>query len=162
MKRALVIAVCASGCGVDCGPPSQIDGTYAVFANAVTWDGTNLEEFPYATSPANGWSEWSIVWDSVTGAMTVLIDDDAFDAGGSWNTIECGVFTLDFGGPYRDGPDLHAFDATGEFAVFADHLEGSWEYQEDWTTGQGPQAAAGMFECVGNISGTRIGEPFSE
>jgi hypothetical protein len=146
----------ASGCGVDCGPASDIAGVYDVFANVVEYDGTNLENYPADTSPATGWSEWSILVDA--DSVTVLIDEASFPARAAVSTIECGRFTLGFDGPYRQDGDLHALSVAGEFSVFADHLEGTWDYEEEWTSG----TASGTFEATGNVSGTRTGEPFSE
>ena len=146
----------ASGCGVECGSPSDIAGTYAVFANVVEYDGSNLENFPADTSPANGWSEWSIL----VGAdgVTLLIDDDSFSPRTTVSTVECGSFTMDLDGAYREDNDVHVLSASGEFNVFASHLEGTWDYEEEWTVGKD----AGTFTATGNLSGTWIGEPFEE
>lgn len=149
-------AAAASGCGVDCGAVDQIAGTYAVFANVVEYDGSNLENFPADTSPANGWTEWSIIVD--TDSVTLLIDDDTFSPRTTVSTVECGSFTMEFDGAYRQDDDVHVLSAAGEFNLFADHLEGTWDYEEEWTAGK----AAGTFEATGNVSGTRIGAPFQE
>lgn len=158
LRGSLLVAgaAAASGCGVDCGPTDQIAGTYAVFANVVTYDGSNLENFPADTSPANGWSEWSILVDA--DSVTVLIDEDSFPARATVSTVECGSFGLAFDGAYRQDGDVHVLSADGDFNVFADHLEGTWDYEEEWTVGKD----SGTFEATGNVSGTRIGEPFQE
>ena len=62
----------SSGCGLDCGNPSLSNGHYAIFANVLEYEGTNLENFPSARTPANGWSEWSIEWSpEQVGVVTV-------------------------------------------------------------------------------------------
>ena len=149
-------AAAASGCGVECGPAEEIAGTYAMFANVVEYDGTNLENFPADTSPANGWTEWSIFFDG--DAVTLLIDDDSFSPRTAVSTVECGSFTMDFSGAYRQDGDVHVLSASGDFNLFADHLEGTWDYDEEWTAGKD----AGTLVATGNVSGTRIGEPFEE
>lgn len=152
MRPLPLLSLALFGCGVECEPPSQARGTYAVFANLLTFEGANLEDFPSTTSPANGWSEWEITGDDATGAMTIAIDGQPFDVGYTWSTVECGAFRVSISGRYTEGDDVHDFDADGDFALFANHLEGTWRYAEDWRTGD----AHGAFEGIGNVSGTRV------
>lgn len=160
MRPAALLALIAAplaGCGVDCGSPTQVNGVYAVFANVVEFEGTNLEAFPSYQSPANGMREWQISWDRVTNEIAVAIEGQEYQATGVWNDIECGNFTLEFGGPYAslEGTQ-HDFFATGEMVVFASQLEGSWQYQEDWT---GKDGETGSFSADGNLSGEKVGLP---
>lgn len=155
MKRVLVLLVASgSGCGVDCGPPTHVNGSYNMFANAITHDGTNLDEFPSYQSPANGWSEWLISFDAISGQTTVAIDGQAFEAGGSWDTTQCGVFSLQFGGLYLSPENTsHLFQSDGEFVGYADRVDGSWSYSESWSDGEGE---SGSFEAEGQLTGDRI------
>jgi hypothetical protein len=146
------------GCDIDCGPPRQVNGTYAVFANIMTYDGTNLEEFPSYGSPANGWREWTIAWPSSYSAdVDVQIDDTAYVAHGEWDALVCGNFTLSLSGPYVSGQgSSHEFEAEGDFAVFGTQIEGRWDYSEIWTTADGEET--GTFTTDGQIAGSRIEE----
>ncbi len=145
-----------AGCGVDCGEPTQVNGIYAVFANAVTHEGTNLEEFPSYQSPANGMREWAITWDRVSDAINIDIEGQSFAAAGEWNDIECGSFTLDFGGPYQSPEgSTHQIAAVADLVVFAQSLEGTWEYDEDWTSETGE---SGTFSAHGQLSGEKVGK----
>jgi hypothetical protein len=156
MNRALLLSLVAplalaAGCGVDCGDPTQVNGRYAVFANVLTFDGTNLEEFPSYGSPANGFSEWTIDWDRVAGEVHLTIDDFPFTGTGVWDDIECGNFTLDFAGPYTDADGAsHDLTATGSYVVFADQLVGDWTYSETWTSLDGE---SGTFDADGQVAG---------
>lgn len=155
LHLVLLVAVAAApGCGVDCGAPTQVNGTYAMFANVITYDGTHLEDFPSEMSPANGPSEWLIAFDAISGQTTVAIDGQAYDAGGSWNTEECGRFNLQFGGLYLSAAHTtHLFQATGDFLGYNGHIEGTWTYSEDWSDGNGHD---GTFHTEGQLSGDRI------
>jgi hypothetical protein len=157
VSRAAIVAaaVASSGCGVDCGTPDQVNGVYAVFAN-VTGDVevSNPEAFPSYMSPANGWGEWTIEWDRVSGDVRMTVDDQAYDAVGTWDPIECGTFDLEFGGPYLSPEGTtHDFYAVGSFVVFANQLEGNWEYSEDWVAVDGQ---SGTFATDGQVSGERV------
>jgi hypothetical protein len=153
----LLGAVCVaagSGCGVDCGPPTQVNGAYAMFANVLTYEGTNLEAFPSYQSPANGESEWLIAFDAISGQTTIGIDGQSFDAGGTWDTTQCGVFSLQFGGLYLSAANTsHLFEANGDFVGYGDHVEGTWTYSENWSDGQGE---SGTFDADGQLAGDRI------
>lgn len=153
MRRLLWLCVFApaAGCGVACDAPTEVNGTYSVFANTLTHEGTNLENFPSYSSPANGWSEWTILWDEANAAITVAIDGQSYGASGSWDGVECGTFDMAFGGAY-DGGDgsVHAFTSTGNYVTYADHLEGVWHYEEAWSDGGGQ---VGDFEAEGQVSG---------
>lgn len=156
------LAVFGTGCSVDCGSPSQINGRYAIFANQVQLlDLTNEENFPAYESPANGWTEWKIEWNEmVQEDVIVTIDGQAFSAMGGWNDIECGHFTLDISGDYQFEDRLtsevshHEFNAVGSFVQFATQIEGVWEYHELWESADGE---AGIYAVNGQLSGTDIG-----
>ena len=160
MRAALLfMAAAAAGCDVDCGPPHQVNGTYAVFANVITYDGTNLDEFPSTGSPANGWREWALNWpNSYSADVDVAVDGFDYMAAGEWDPLVCGNFTLAFGGTYVS-PALgstHEFEADGDMAVFGVQLEGRWNYSETWTTADGDET--GTFTAEGQIAGSRIDE----
>jgi hypothetical protein len=156
----LIGAAClpaAGGCGVDCGSPSQVDGRYAVFANALEIrEVTNEENFPSYESPGNGWSEWILTWDELLqDEVLVDIDRQTFPAVGVWNEIECGNFTLEITGDYlSETGSLHSFTADAQFIQYASQLEGLWDYSEVWTSVEGEQ---GTFVIDGQVNGTVIG-----
>jgi len=158
MNRAVLvlpIVPLAAACGVDCGDPTQINGTYAIFANVQDYDGTNLENFPSYGSPANGFSEWKIDWDRVANQVNLTIDNYPFTADGTWDPIQCGDFTLDFAGPYTDTAGVsHNLSVTnGSFVVFADSINGEWDYDETWTDLDGN---SGTFTTHGLLGGKII------
>jgi hypothetical protein len=151
------------GCGVDCGAPSQVNGRYAVFSNVVSiLEVENEENFPSYHSPANGWSEWNIVWkEMVQDEVIVEINGQSFEAQGVWNDIECGNFTLDIAGTFVSldpvkltEESTHVFTASGQFIQFANQLEGLWDYEEQWSTDKGQ---TGTFVIEGQVTGTTVG-----
>ena len=145
------------GCGVDCGAPSQVNGRYAVFSNVVSILAVeNEKNFPSYHSPANGWSEWNLVWNEmVQDEVIVEIDDQSFAAQGTWNDIECGNFNLDISGTYMSPEkSTHVFTASGQFIQFANQLEGLWDYEEQWSTDEGQ---TGTFVIEGQVTGTTVG-----
>jgi len=147
----------SSGCGLDCGNPSLSNGHYAIFANVLEYEGTNLENFPSARTPANGWSEWSIEWSpEQVGVVTVGIDGQEYEAQGAWHEVECGRFTLAFSGVFLSAVDsTHEFQANGDFVTYANQLEGRWDWTEQWGTAGG---ASGEFLADGQVSGSLISE----
>lgn len=157
MKRLFLLLLAAplTGCGVDCGSPDQVDGRYAVFANVLDHDGTNLEAFPSYQSPANGWTEWTLAWDRVRNEVTVAIDGQPYPAEGVWDDVVCGNFQLAFEGVYasEEGTE-HDFVAVGDFTVFASHLEGDWTWEESWTN---LESETGTFTADGQVSGSLVG-----
>lgn len=160
MRATPFLLVCAtlgaSGCGVECGSPSQVNNLYAVFANVLEIESVDNEEsFPSYASPANGWSEWNLRWDEIIQADVIVeIDSQSFPATGEWNDIECGNFNLDIAGDYfADGGSVHSFTARGQFIQFANQLEGLWDYEEVWTAEDGEQ---GTFVISGQVNGTVI------
>ena len=153
---SIALLALASGCGgVDCGSPSQIDGTYAMFTNVLTYDGTNLEAFPSYESPANGWAPWVISWGKTSQADVIVeIDDQEFAGSGTWDPVECGNFTLDFAGLYvSEVGTQHQFTSTGQYLWFTDSIEGVWDYAEDWTN---LASETGTFTTNGQVSGSIV------
>ncbi len=157
----LVATAASSGCGVECGSPSQVNNKYAVFANVLEIQTEeNKENFPSYSSPANGWSEWILRWDElIQEGVIVEIDNQSFPAEGVWNEIECGNFDLDISGDYyAESGSVHSFTASGRFIQFANQLEGLWDYEEIWTAENGEQ---GTFAIVGQVNGTVAGASLS-
>ncbi|MBN2800118.1 MAG: hypothetical protein JXX28_13315 [Deltaproteobacteria bacterium] len=147
-----------AGCSADCGQPDQVNGTYAVFANVISApEVSNEEAFPSYMSPVNGWTEWEIQWNLVDQTqVVVLLDGQAYQAQGSWDSLECGRFDLKFQGDYTSVNDTeHAFVADGSFVVFGAHLDGVWAWSEIWT---GRNAQSGTFAALGQVAGTRVSE----
>jgi len=145
----------AAGCGADCGKPTQINGTYAVFANVIQRSGSNMDHFPSYMTPANGWTEWTLTWNRNKPAkVSVVIDGQPYTATGSWDEVECGNFTLDFAGTYLSINDsTHEFAVTGDFVAFGPQIEGRWDWEETWTSAQGE---TGTFSTIGQVSGTLV------
>jgi hypothetical protein len=122
----------------------------------------NEENFPSYHSPANGWSEWNIVWkEMVQDEVIVEINGQSFEAQGVWNDIECGNFTLDIAGTFVSldpvkltEESTHVFTASGQFIQFANQLEGLWDYEEQWSTDKGQ---TGTFVIEGQVTGTTVG-----
>lgn len=152
-----VLALSLWGCGVECGPPSQANGTYAMFANPITQQATNEQEFPSYMTPANGWSEWTVRWNTLdTDQVTVEIDGQPYSAQGAWDDIECGSFHLGFQGIYESVNDsTHDFEVDGQFVLFGNQVEGVWDWSESWTSRDDEQ---GTFTAYGQVRGERTGK----
>lgn len=152
MRSTLLLALAiASGCAAPCAGPEQISGVpYEIFATIGTLGPTSNEEaFPSYTTPANGPAVWRFDWGATdTGPITVVIDDQELEATGSWSTIECGNFTVDFDEQPYVAPDdptgtIHRIRFSGIFSAYDDRLEGSGSFAETWTTpADGEQPAA--------------------
>lgn len=155
----LVSAGFASGCGVDCGDPSQINGRYAIFANVIEWEVSEPSEaFPSYKSPANGWAEWTFEWNQLKQPPVIVsFDGQPYEGDGTWDPVECGNFNLEWSGTYlSDSDSTHAFSATAQFVQFADQIEGQWTYEESWTAETGE---TGTFTVTaGQLSGHRVEE----
>lgn len=156
MRTALLLVstLAAAGCNADCGSPEQVNGRYAVFANVIAFDGENLEGFPSYQTPANGWSEWAITWTNLSnGRITVAIDGQEFEGDGGWNEVECGNFSVRFAGIYTsDLGSTHDFRADGQLVRFADRLEGTWAWSEQWAY----DGDDGTFEADGELAGDLV------
>jgi hypothetical protein len=156
MRPALLasLPLAVVGCNADCGNPEQINGTYAVFANVVTYEGDNLAAFPSYQTPANGWSEWDLGWTNLmTQRIGVTIDGQAFEGAGIWNEVECGNFDLRFSGEYTsDIGSVHSFEADGRFVRFAERLEGTWQWSEQWSY----EGENGTFNANGELAGELV------
>ena len=122
----LLLLPLAVACDVDCEDPTEANGTYAVFANVITWEVTNEDAFPSYMSPANGFTEWSLGFPVREGGpVEVTIDGQPFVATATTDDTVCGAFSLDFEGTYTSTRDsTHAFAASGDFAVFGPQLVG--------------------------------------
>lgn len=159
MRLALLLpglALSLLGCGVECGAPNQANGTYAMFANPITQQATNEAGFPSYMTPANGWSEWEIRWNTLdTDQVDVKIDGQSYAARGAWDDIECGSFHLESQGLYQSVNDsTHDFEVDGQFVLFGNQVEGVWDWSEAWTARNGEQ---GTFSAHGQVRGERIG-----
>jgi hypothetical protein len=155
MRTVLLLSPLAlAACNADCGSPEQVNGRYAVFANVLSFDGDNLDGFPSYQDPANGWSEWEITWTNIAnGRVTVLIDGEEFDGDGAWDDVECGNFSLRFAGVYAsDIGSTHDFTTTGQLVRFADRLEGTFTWSEEWAY----DGDDGTFDADGQLAGDLI------
>ena len=154
MRLALaLLMLSATGCGVACDASSEINGRYAVFANVLEYDGTNLEVFPSYMSPANGWSDWDMAWPEGSETVAVAIDNQSYVAESTSDPRYCGTFSMSFSGTYTSVNDTtHEFVADGDFVVFGPQLEGDWTWEESWALDD----ATGTFSATGQLSGLRI------
>ena len=150
------VVLCSAGCvTIDGGPPSQIDGEYAVFANVIAFDEAQLAAYPLETSPVNGTSVWQAVWDvESNAAIDLVIEGQAYRAQAAWDSAVCGHFTAAFSGVFEDSADIsRQFTAGGEFTSFGDSLEGELDWSEIW---QGEAGESGVWESSVRISGRRV------
>ena len=151
---ALGVALLLTGCGVACDASSELDGRYAVFANVVAFEGTNLDAFPSYMSPSNGWSDWDLAWPEGADTVAVAIDDQSYVADASSDPRFCGTFSMSLSGTYTSvNVTSHVFAATGDFVVFGPQLEGDWVWDESWVALDGE---TGTFSATGQLSGLRI------
>ncbi|MFT4622892.1 MAG: hypothetical protein ACI8PZ_001548 [Myxococcota bacterium] len=139
MRATLLLVPLAvlSACSADCGPASQINGTvYRVFGSFLTVDSRRTDAHATHGSPSNGRADWEFVWASDAGAMTVIIDDQPFDGTGEWDLVECGNFAIRWDGDYIDSNGVtHLFEATGDFVVYEDRIDGIAGWNETWQDG---------------------------
>lgn len=165
MHRTLLALVpligLASGCGVDCGDPEQVDGTYDFF-HIVRQARLDPEEgFQHFSTPVNGWGEWLLDWHGPNGPVSILIDGQPYEARAEWSPVECGRFSLEFAGTYtfvhefRDGSTVegtHDFETDMELQSYGHQIEGTWETNETWVNFAGE---TGTFRGEGLVSAVR-------
>jgi hypothetical protein len=156
----LVLAAAATaGCQPDCGTPRDFDGVrWDVFGNPVDFTAGQTGAPPGQTL-INGHTEWEIQWgDTVSGPITVLVDDQPFQGEGVWDTQQCGAFAASFTGTFRsrDGTD-HNFTTSGLFWYFDVLLEGAVSYNETFTAVDGTIGSLNVRD--GSVSGRRITGP---
>lgn len=137
---ALVCGGLLMGCSPQCGTASDVlEGPlWQVFGNVVVWE-TGPTGAPPGESPVNGYTDWAFEWvDPASPTLTVRIDDQPFDATGTWNPSECGNLALSFGGEYVGGTGTtHTFSAAGNFLVYDILFEGAVAWNETWQSFDG-------------------------
>ena len=136
MRATLLLlpALVCSACNADCGPASQLNGrVYKVFAAFVKVDSRRTDVEATWGSPSNGKGDWEFAWSGDSGAMTVIIDEQPFDGTGEWDAVECGNFAIQWDGEYVDDNGVsHLFEATGDFVVYDDRIDGIAGWNETW------------------------------
>lgn len=154
LMRPVILSALLAGCAPVCPGPSQVDGTWAVFANVLSRTGGDEPAFPVESTPTNGETVWSIAWGAAAqGSVDLAIDGQPVQASGRWSTEACGTFELALDGTYSHEGASHTFEARGTFLVYQDSLDGTWDWTEQW---RAATDETGVFTARGQIQGDRL------
>ena len=148
-------------CNSECGDPTRVNGTWAVFHQVVNIpvdDEASVDAgYPSYEMFVNGWSRWDLTW-SAAGNVTLAITDAAEAQGtygeggkqsflGTMNAAEgnCNTMQLAFAGDFvTASATTHAFDYLADLTFTGDQLSGTFAYTDTWTaTGEDGGGLAG-------------------
>ncbi len=171
---ALLLSLVA--CDADCGKPTRVNGTYAVFHDVLNMSSSATEKANATvegyddvsySALVNGWWRWDLTYEASADSVNItaidvrermgdpaLVDGQSVTWKGGFvqHDDNCNAFDLSLQGTWTSSSDtIHSFKYEAGVVWSGDGFAGTYTYSDTYTVGDGVDSAGGLSGAAGDV-----------